>query len=123
MNRSPLLSSKKRSVGTSYEGTQKKMMPPTPQQSSHSSIEAMQWHTEVRGPGWRQLGQHWWNARDRVVIALLEQYLIEKDSIKIEELELLLGPKDAAVNLRHIRRNASRRSGRIFKNLQLNRTG
>ena len=33
--------------------------------------------------------------------------------LEIEELELLLGPKDSEVNLRHTLRNANRRGGRI----------
>ena len=35
--------------------------------------------------------------------------------LEIEELELLLGPEDSEVNLRHILRNASRRRGRMFE--------
>ena len=86
-------------------------MPPTPQQSSHSSLEAMQWQTEMEVQGSS------WNARERTVIAKMEQYLNESDCMKleIEELELLLGPEDSEVNLRYILRNASRRGGRIFE--------
>ena len=53
-----------------------------------------------------------WNA-----IAKMEQYLNHSDCMKLEmeELELLLGPEDSEVNLRHMWRNASRRSGRIFE--------
>ena len=59
----------------SYEGTpvkappviRRKMMLPTPQQSSYSSIEAMQWQTEMEDQG------SGWNARDRTVIAKMEQ--------------------------------------------------
>ena len=102
-----------------YEGTpvkappasRRRMMPPTPQQSSYSSIEAMQWQTDLEDQG------SGWNARDRTVIAKMEQYLNDSDCIKleIEELELPLGPEDSELNLRHILRNVSRRSGRIFK--------
>ena len=47
----------------------------------------------------------------------MEQYLNASDSVKleVEEVELLLGPEDSEVNLRHILRNASRRGGRIFE--------
>ena len=86
-------------------------MPPSPQQSSYPSIEARQWQTEMEDQG---IG---WNARDRTVIAKLEKYLNESDCLKleIEELELLLGPEDSEVHLRHILRNGSRRGGRIFE--------
>ena len=103
----------------SYEGTPvkapptsgRRMMPPTPQQSSYSSIEAVQWQIEVEDQG------SGWNARDRTFIAQMEQYLNESDCMKLEmkELELLLGPEDSEVNLRRILRNASRRGGRIFQ--------
>ena len=66
----------------SYEGTpekaprasRRKIMPPTPQQSSHSSIEAVQWQTEMEdqesGSYEKEFeGQHRWHARDRTVIA------------------------------------------------------
>ena len=35
--------------------------------------------------------------------------------LEIEELELLLGPEDSEVNLRHTLRNASRRDGGILE--------
>ena len=101
----------------SYEGTplrvpptsRRRMMSPTPQQISHSSIEVMQWQTEmqVQGSGW--------HARDREIIAKMEQYLNDSDCVKleIEELELLLGPEDSEVDLRHILMIVSRRGGRI----------
>ena len=66
----------------------RRMMPPTPRQSSHSSIEDLQLPTvEVQGSSW--------NARERKVIARMEQYLKACDCLKleIEELELLLGPE------------------------------
>ena len=67
------------------------MMPPTPQQSSHSLFEGMQWQTEMEPQGSS------WTARERGVIARMEKYLNESDcmKLKIEELELLLGPEDA----------------------------
>ena len=102
----------------SHEGTpveapptsRRRMMPPTPQQSSYSSIEAVPWQTEMEDQG------SGWNACDRTVIAKMEQYLNDSDCMKleIEELELLLGPEDSEVNLRHTLRNASRRDGRML---------
>ena len=61
----------------SYEGTpvkepptyRRKIMLPTPQQRSHSSIGAMQWQTGVED----QVSS--WNAREGTVIARMEQYL------------------------------------------------
>ena len=95
----------------SYEGTQvkapptsrRRMMPPTPQQSSHSSIEDTQWQTEIEAQGSS------WNARERTAIARMEQHLNASDCMKlgIEELELPLDPQDSEVNLRCILRNAS----------------
>ena len=35
--------------------------------------------------------------------------------LEIEELELLFGPEDSEINLRHVLRNASMRSGSIFE--------
>ena len=126
-NRSPLLSPKKRSTvwvenqeEMWYEETpvkappksRRRMMPPTPQQmSQHSSIEDMQWGTEMEVQGSS------WSARERTVIARMEKYLNESDcmNLAIEELELLLGPEDSEVNLRYILTNASRRGIRIFE--------
>ena len=78
--------------------SRRKIMPPTPQQSLQSSIEAMQWPTEVEDQESGSYetefeGEHRWTARDRTVIAIMEQYLNKSDSIKveIEELESLLG--------------------------------
>ena len=84
-------------------------MPPTPQQSSSPSIEEMQWQTEMGVQGSS------WSAVERTVIARMENYLNEKDCLKleIEELELLMGPEDSEVNL--ILMNASRRGSRIFE--------
>ena len=91
--------------------SRRRMMPPTPQQSSHSFIEDMQWQIamEVQGSSW--------NGRERTVIARMEQYLNESDcmKLKIEDLELLLGPENSEVNLRSFLRNVSRRTGRIFE--------
>ena len=43
-----------------------------------------------------------WSARKRTVIARMENYVNKSDRLKleIEELELLMGPKDSEVNLR-----------------------
>ena len=86
-------------------------MPPTPQESSHSSIEVVQWQIEMEDQGSA------WNACDRTVIAKMEKYLNESDCIKlaIEKLELLLGSEDSEVNLRLILRTASRRGSRTFE--------
>ena len=61
-------------------------------------------HQENCSCGVEHGGEHGWTARDSAVIARVEQYLDESDSMKVEveELELLLGPEDSEVNLRHI---------------------
>ena len=43
-----------------------------------------------------------WSARERTVIARVENYLNKNDCLKLdfEELELLVGPEDSEVNLR-----------------------
>ena len=93
-------------------------MPPTPQQSPYLSIETMQWQTEVEDLESDSCEmelevEHRWTARDRTVIARMEQYLNEKDHMKveIEELLLLLGPEDSEVDLRQILRYARRKKG------------
>ena len=65
------------------------MMPPTPKQSSHPSIEETQWQTEMEVQGSS------WGARDRTVTARRENYLNKSDCLKleIEEFELLMGPE------------------------------
>ena len=47
----------------------------------------------------------------------MENYLNKSDclNLDIEELDLLMGPEDAEVNLRYILTHASRRSSRIFE--------
>ena len=91
--------------------SRRRMMPALAAASLYPSIEATRWLAVVEDQG---IG---WNARDRTVIAKLEKYLNESDCLKleIEELELLLGPEDSEVHLRHILRNGSRRGGRIFE--------
>ena len=101
--------SRKRSVVRveNHEGTRvkappasRKIMPPPPQQSSHSWIEAMQWQIEVEDQesgGYEKEfeGQHRWNARDRTVTTVIAKYLNKSESIKveIEELESCLVQK------------------------------
>ena len=94
--------------GMSSEGTpvkappasRRKIMPPTPQQSLQSSSEATQLQTEVEDQEFE--GEHRWTARDRTVVARMEQYLNENDNMRVEigELEFLLGPEDSEVDLR-----------------------
>ena len=100
--------------GMNYEGTPVKAPPasrrkimPTPQQSSYSSIETVQWQTEVEdqesGSYEKEFeGQHRRNVRDRTVIARMEQHLNESDCMKLEiaGLELPLGPEDSEVHRR-----------------------
>ena len=98
--------------------SRRKIMPPTPQQSSQSSIEAMQWQTEVEDQESGSYrgefeGEHRWTARDRSVIARMEQYLNQSDSmrVEIEELESLLGPEDSEVDFSQILRYARTKKG------------
>ena len=78
--------------------TRRRVMPPTPQQSSHSSTDELQWQTEVEVQGSS------WSAHERTVIARMEKCLNDSDCMKleIEKVELLMGPKDSEVNLRYI---------------------
>ena len=78
----------------------------------------MQWQTEVEDKESSSYekefeGEHRWNARDRTVIARMEQHPNKSDSIKveIEELESLLGPEDLEVDLRQILMYARRKKG------------
>ena len=50
-------------------------MPPTPQQTSQSSVEAAQWQSEMEVQGSS------WNVRERTVIARVEQYLKASDCL------------------------------------------
>ena len=93
-------------------------MPPTPQRSLQSSIEAMQLQTEVEDQesGSCEMefeGEHRWTARDRTVIARMEQYLNENDNarVEIEELESLLGPEHSEMDFRQFLRYARRQQG------------
>ena len=89
-------------------------MPPTPQQSSPTSIEEVHWQLEMEVRGSR------WIARERTVIARMEKYLNKKGCLKldIEELEFLMGPEDSEVNLRKILTHASREGQQHVRDLQ-----
>ena len=91
----------------------RKIMPPTPQQSLQPSVEAVQLQVEVDDQelgacGKEYEGGYRWTARDRTIIAKMEQYLNESGMMKveIEEFELLLGPEDSEVELMIILMNA-----------------
>ena len=81
----------------SYEGTpvkappntRRRMMPPTPQQCSHSSIEERQWQAEM------EVQESFWSARERTVIAKMESYLDKSYDVRVafRELEHLCGPR------------------------------
>ena len=72
------------------------------------------WQTELQdqesGRNEKELeGQQRWHARDRTVIARVEQYLNDSDNIKLEiELESPHGPEESDVDLRQILRHARR---------------
>ena len=96
--------------------SRRKIMPPTPQQQS--SIEAMQLLMEVEDQesGSCEMQR---TARDRTVIAKMEQYLNENDNrIEIEKLESLLGPEGSEVDLRQILRcvRVGKNCGTVFEN-------
>ena len=96
--------------------SRRRMMPPTPLQSSHSSCEERKWQIEVE--------DQIWHARDRTVIVKTKQYKEESHSMKVEveELESLLGPEDPDVDFRRILEEARTKQGRaIFSDLQLRR--
>ena len=92
----------------SYEGTpvkappstRRRMMPPTPQQISHSSTDERQWQSDLGLEAQRSI----WSSRERTVIAGMENDLEKSDDMKseIEELQLLMDPEDSKVNLRYI---------------------
>ena len=86
------------------------MMPPTPQQISHSSTDESQWQEELAA-------QSIWSIQDRRrVIEAMEKYLQKGDDMKaeIEALELLMDPEDSEVCLRYNLTHARRRGSRIF---------
>ena len=55
--------------------TTRRMMPPTPQQSSHSSNDELQWQTEMEVQGSS------WTACERTVIARMEKCLSDSDCV------------------------------------------
>ena len=105
-----------------YEGSpvkapplsRRRVMPPTPQQSSYPSTGEAWWHTEM------EVQESSWGARERTVFARMENYLNKSDCLKleIEELELLMGSDDSEVHLRHILTNAGRMGQQYFRDLQ-----
>ena len=58
-----------------------------------------------------------WSARERTVIAMMENYLDKSDDLRVEvrELEVLMSPEDSEVNMMCILTQASRRGSRIFE--------
>ena len=70
----------------SFEGTPEKASPatrrrkmlPTPQQGSHPLFEEMQWQADMEAQG------SIWSARERTVIARIENYLDKSDDMKLE---------------------------------------
>ena len=94
----------------------RRIMSPTPQQRPLPPLEGMPRQMEVEdqecGACEQECeGEHGWTARDRTMIAKMEQYLNESDNMKveIEELELLLGPEDSEVDSRYMLMNARRK--------------
>ena len=78
----------------------------------------MQLQMEVEDQEFAYEGEYRWTARDRAVIARTEQYPNENDNmvVEVEELEVLLGPKDSEVDLRQTLRYArKKKGGRIFE--------
>ena len=67
--------------------SRRRIMPPTPRQNSHSSLEGEQGHFEVE--------DQIWSVRYRTVIARMKQYLEENKSWKVgvEELESFAGSR------------------------------
>ena len=84
-------------------------MPPTPQQSSRSSIEDLQWQTEIEEQGSS------WSSREKKLTAQNGGLSEKHDNVKVEveELELMLSSEDSEVNLRYVLMNASRWSSKI----------
>ena len=87
--------------------SRRRMMPPAPQQSSHSPIEDGQWQIEV---------DQMWNARDRTVIARTK-YLEKSLSMEVEvkELESQLDPEDSEVDFRRILEEARNKVARSLR--------
>ena len=107
--------------------SRRRIMPPTPQQSPQPTLEGTPLRMEVED---QEFGacekeyevEHRWTARDREVIAKVEQYLCESDNMKVEvvELELLFGPEDSEVELWYILDECEEEKGsQDLSNLQL----
>ena len=81
---------------------QQRLPPPEGTKSPSEDVTTEREDQEYCSCGVEYGGEHRWTARDRTVIAKMEQYLNESDNMKeeIEELELLLGPEDSEVDLR-----------------------
>ena len=77
------------------------MLPPTPQEISHSSTDERQWQAELEAQ--RSI----WSTRERTVIAGMENYLDNSDDMKLE-IELLMALEHSDVNLRYIPTHAKR---------------
>ena len=88
---------------------------PTPQQGSHPLIEEMQWQAEMKVQG------SIWSARERTVIAKMENCLDKSDDMKLEvgELELLIRPEHSEADLMYILTHARRQQD--FRDLQYER--
>ena len=90
--------------------------------SPQPSIEAMQLQMDVEDQEFASEDEYRWTARDREVIAKMEQHLDRSESTKleIEALELLLGPEDSEVYLRFFVMNSRKKKGlEDLRNLQL----
>ena len=89
-----------------------KMMPPIPQQSLQSSIEAMQLQMEVEDPGKLQ----WRNGTRRrtSVDGTRQSSHCENGTVrwKLRSWSFWLGPEDAEVDLRHVFLCARQKKGR-----------
>ena len=72
--------------------TRRRIMPPTPQQNTHSSANEKQWQVDLEAQ--RSI----WSTRERTAVAGTENYL-----------ELLMDPEDSEVCLRYILTHARRR--------------
>ena len=81
--------------------------------SPQPSIEAMQLQMDVEDQEFASEDEYRWTARDREVIAKMEQHLDRSESTKleIEALELLLGPEDSEVYLTYIVMNSWKTKG------------
>ena len=108
-----------------YEGSQvkappiarRRMTPPTPMRNSHTSFvrEQRSYEGESRG----------WNARERTTIARTKQCLVcccYSVTLRVVELEGLLGPEDVDVDFRRIQKEARDERGRNILKLSARMT-